>query len=92
MTKYAKESSDTGYEIGTMTWGLGAISPQRFPITSVTGSVNFTTADRPTMYFSLNPVPPDPLVGTANTELHVIVEGWAEFNTDGKGRAELFMA
>ena len=92
VTNYAKESTDTGYEIGTMNWGLGAIAPQRFPEARVTGAVNFTTADRPTMYFSLNPVTPDPLVGSPNTELRVIVEGWAEFNTDGKGRAELFMA
>jgi hypothetical protein len=92
VTNYAKESTDTGYEIGTMNWGLGAIAPQRFPDARVTGAVNFTTADRPTLYFSLNPVTPDPLVGSANTELRVIVEGWAEFNTDGKGRAELFMA
>jgi hypothetical protein len=92
VTNYAKESIDTGYEIGTMNWGLGAIAPQRFPEARVTGAVNFTTADRPTLYFSLNPVTPDPLVGSANTELRVIVEGWAEFNTDGKGRAELFMA
>jgi hypothetical protein len=34
----------------------------------------------------------DPLTGTPNTELRVIVEGWARFDTDGKGRAELFSA
>jgi len=94
VTNFAKEQTDTSEEIGTMNWGLGAIAPQRFPghESQVTGSVNFTTADRPTFYMNLNPAPIDPLTNSPNTELRVIVEGWAEFDTDGTGRAELFMA
>lgn len=92
LVNYAKEGIDTQMEIGSMNWGLGAIAPRRFPghADQVTGAVNFTTADRPTFYIDLAAAPVDPLTGTPNTELRVIVEGWARFDTDGKGRAELF--
>jgi len=85
ITNFAKEEIDTASEINTMNWGLGAIAPLRFS-SQPTGSVNFTTADRPTLYIELA-VPDD-----ENTELKVIVEGWARFDTDGTGRAELFSA
>jgi hypothetical protein len=94
VTNFAKEQHDTQAEISSMNWGLGSIAPQRFPghHGQVTGSVNFTTADRPTFYMNLNPAPIDPATSSPNTELRVIVEGKAEFDTDGEGRAELFMA
>jgi hypothetical protein len=94
VNNFAKESIDTGNEINTMNWGLGAITPQRFPNHEgqITGSVNFTTADRPSFYIDLAMAPIDPYTGAPNTELRVIVEGRASFQTDGKGRAELFSA
>lgn len=94
VNNFAKESIDTGMEINTMNWGLGAITPQRFPDHDgqITGSVNFTTADRPSFYIDLAMAPIDPYTGAPNTELRVIVEGRASFQTDGKGRAELFSA
>jgi hypothetical protein len=92
VTNFAKEEIDTGDEINSMNWTLGHIAPQRFPDVEgqPTGAVNFTTADRPTFYIDLSQPPADPLTGAPNTELRVIVEGWARFDTDGKGRAELF--
>lgn len=92
LTNFSKEEIDTGEELNTMNWTLGWIAPQRFPGTNAqpTGAVNFTTADRPTFYIDLSKPPADPLTGAPNTELRVIVEGWARFDTDGKGRAELF--
>ena len=85
ITNFAKEEIDTSSEMNTMNWGLGSIAPLRFS-SQPTGSINFTTADRPTLYIELA-VPDD-----ENTELKVIVEGWARFDTDGTGRAELFSA
>jgi hypothetical protein len=88
VTNFAKEETDSAMEINTMNWSFGAIAPRRFP-TSVSqqigGAVNFSTADKPTLYIDLAQP------GNANpiTELFVIIEGWAEFMTDGKGRAEL---
>ncbi len=92
ITNFAKEELDTGNEISTMNWGFGAIAQQRKSLTKgqVTGAVNFTTADRPTFYISLAQATVDPFTGAPNTELRVLVESWAAFDTDGKGRAELF--
>ena len=92
ITNFAKEENDTGIEINSMNWTLGAIAPERFPgaSTQETGAVNFTTADRPVFYINLSLPPIDPYTGAPNTELRVIVEGWARFDTDGHGRAELF--
>lgn len=92
ITNFAKEELDTGTEISTMNWGLGPTAGATLGLTKeqVTGGVNFTTADRPTLYINLGIAPVDPLTGAPNTELRVIVEGWASFDTDGTGRASLF--
>lgn len=92
IANFSKEENDTGSEINTMNWTLGAIAPERFPGASSqeTGAVNFTTADKPIFYIDLSLPPSDPYTGAPNTELRVIVEGWARFDTDGTGRAELF--
>jgi hypothetical protein len=94
ITNFAKEEIDTQNEMNSMNWGLGSIAPKRFPghEAQTTGSVNFTTADRPTFYINLTQPPIDPQTGAPNTQLYVIIQGWAQFDTDGKGRAELFNA
>jgi len=84
VTNFAKEDLDSGDEISTMNWTLGSLPTNKFTELDVTGSVNFTTADKPTLYIDLAQP------GHPSTELFVVVEGWAEFRTDGKGRAELF--
>ena len=80
VNNFAKEQLDTGTEISTMNWGLGSVAPKKYPFRQADGTLNFTTADRPTFYIALNPSGP--------TELRVFVEGWASFLTDG-GRAEV---
>jgi hypothetical protein len=91
ITNYAKEDID-GLAMASMNWTLGAIAPLRFPGSEQpTGNVNFSSADRPTFYIDLaNPLGPSGPEGAA-TELRVIVEGYARFDTD-KGRGELFSA
>jgi len=91
ITNFAKEDTDTGVEINTMNFGLGDIAKGRFPDFEgqATGSINFSTADKPTFYIDLSLSPKDPRTGAPNTELMVIVEGWTAFDTSG-GRAELF--
>lgn len=87
ITNFAKEDCDSGIEIGTMNWSFGSIAPKRFTQVGREdgGSVNFTTADKPTLYIDLA----RPGLSVTSTELFVIVEGLCEFKTDGKGRAEL---
>jgi hypothetical protein len=91
LTNFSKEQIDSGDSIYTMNWGLGSIPPGRFGSSIAhnevpTGTVNFTTADKPTFYISLT-LPPD---GSTSSELRVFVEGWSIFQTDGQGRAEQF--
>ena len=80
VTNFAKEEIDSQKEIYTMNWGIGYVSPQK-GARQADGSINFTTADRPTLYMTLNPGPP--------TELRAFVDSWGSFLTDGKGRAEV---
>lgn len=89
ITNFAKEELDTGSELNTMNWGLGSIAEKRFSDLKLQaqGSVNMTTADRPTFYISLADVPSSQ---PAETELRVFTEGYSIFQTDGNGRAELF--
>ena len=88
IVNYSKEDTDSGLEIYTMNWTLGCMPPLRFDIKDATGAVNFTTADKPTFYIDLSNPGTNPTIHT--TQLNVIQEGWSEYDTDGKGRAELF--
>jgi hypothetical protein len=81
VTNYAKEEIDSKREIYTMNWGIGCVSPQKYEFRQADGSINFTTADRPTLYMTLG--------GGGATELRVFVDSWGAFLTDGKGRAEV---
>lgn len=97
LTNYAKEDTDSGLEINTMNWTLGVTPPERPELLTTTGAVNFSTADKPTFFIDLaSPGTATPQVGggaaaqPTTTQLNVIQEGWAQYQTDGKGGAELF--
>ena len=81
IVNFRKEEIDSEMEINTMNWTLGdttiKVSPQQ-----VTGTINLTTAYRPSFYMDL-------LTSTSFTELYVITEGHFGFQTE-QGRAELF--
>ena len=70
LTHLVKEDRDPGPGFGEMSWDLGDIRGRygRQP----EGSVNFTTADRPTLYTGLT-LP----TGTPSTEMTAIVDTWA---------------
>lgn len=91
VVNFAKEEIDTGEELNTMNWTLGDIAPLRFPghRDQPTGTIEMSTADRPSFYIDLAPLPAGQ---TPYTKLYVITEGWAVFQTDGNGRAELMSA
>jgi hypothetical protein len=69
-----------------MNWDLGSVrTGQRAPPFSERqpeGSVNFSTADRPTLYTELVAVPPDSLLGKPSTELTAIVDSWALYTIE----------
>jgi hypothetical protein len=74
LVKHAKEERDSGLPFAIMNWTVGDVRTRRQPFArQPEGSVNFTTADRPTLYIELN----DIVVGSKNSVLHSIVETWA---------------
>ena len=85
---YSKDEIDTGYNISEMRWNLGDQMERVRPFSRVPeGTVNFTTADRPTLLFQLNDVPPQTVSGLRKTELRVVMEGWDVYEVnEGRGR------
>ena len=77
---HAKEDIDSGAGIGIMDWALGDLWGRPPGSDEVPeGSVNFTTADRPTLLINLAPAPPDTILGAPSTEMMVCVFSWAIF-------------
>lgn len=72
---HAKAEKDPGIRLAIMDWTVGDIQGRRAPFPrQPDGSINFTTADRPSLYLELSPI----LGATSqNTVLHSIVETWA---------------
>jgi hypothetical protein len=55
------------------------------------GTVNFTTADRPTLHINLRNVFPVAVLGQRKTEFRVFTEGWAIYEIE-RGRGRLMFA
>ena len=72
-----------------MNWGLGDQMGVRYPTERLpTGAVNFTTADRPTLYVELANVPVHPLLAQRLVEMRVWTETWNVYVVEeGRGRA-----
>jgi hypothetical protein len=82
LTHHAKEDRDPGAGIGEMSWNLGDVrggDERRAPFyeRQPEGSVNFSTADRPTLYTSLSATVNDTILGKPSTEMVAIVDTWA---------------
>jgi hypothetical protein len=92
---YAKDENDSGYNIGEFRWNLGDLYSEIRPYSRVpNGTVNFTSADRPTLYVQLNNVPFLPtsaVQGQRKTELRVFMEGWNVYEIE-RGRGRLLFA
>jgi hypothetical protein len=74
----AKEERDPGPGFGLMNWELGELRGRIAPYQhQPEGTVNFTTADRPTIYVDLKDVPLDTVTKQKATEMRLIVDTWA---------------
>jgi len=83
LTHHAKEDRDPGYGIGEMSWDLGDIRGRRAPWNrQPEGTINFTTADRPTLYTSLSAAPSDTLLGAPSTEMTAVVDTWGLYSIE----------
>lgn len=75
LTHFAKEERDPGFELGEMNWDLGAIEGLRAPVArGPEGSINFSTAIRPTLQLTLKR--PDTFA-TEVVEITAVVDSWA---------------
>jgi hypothetical protein len=81
--------------LGIMDWGLGDRMGTPYPAVGgrvPTGTVNFTTADRPTLYIELANVPVHPMMAQRVTEMRAWSEAWDVYVVEeGRGRV-LFAA
>lgn len=89
LEQHAKEERDSGYNLSFINWTLGDIVGRLPPFPrQVEGSVNFTTADRPTLLIDLKNIPDDPILRQPYTVLDVYVESWAALEFE-RGRSAL---
>jgi hypothetical protein len=85
----AKEDRDPGAGLGIMNWDLGDIRGRQAPYTrQPEGSVNFSTADRPTLYVDLANISNDLISGQQQAQMKAIVDTWGFYEVN-KGRGGL---
>jgi hypothetical protein len=84
LTFHAKEERDPGRGFGEMCWDMGDVRGRRGPFVDrqPEGTVNFTSADRPTLYTELAPTPADTVSGKPSTEMMVVVDSWALYQIE----------
>ena len=84
-----KDEKDSGVSVGEMKWSLGEQYGTVYPAErSPEGTVNFSTADRPTLYLELANVTSNPLLAQRKSEFRVFTEGWAVYEFK-EGRCRL---
>ena len=81
LTQHAKEDRYGGIGLSVMNWDLGEQRGRVPPFArQPEGSINFSSADRPTLYLEL-----EQIAGTnRNTELRLTIDTWASYTTDEK--------
>ena len=86
LTPFAKEDRAPGFAIGEMIWDLGNGIGQMPAGTTPQGSVNFSTADRPTLSVSIQPPNADQIFDTGQMDFLAVVESWSIYSVE-EGRA-----
>jgi hypothetical protein len=78
INSFCKDEKATGLNIGEMKWSLGERYGTVYPSErQPEGTVNFTTADRPTLYIELTNININPIMLQRKSEMRVYTEGWA---------------
>ena len=88
LEEHAKDEKATGTGIGGMNWSTGDNYGIIYPAPrQPEGTVNFTTADRPTLYLELANIRGSALDGKRKSEFRVFTEGWNVYDVrEGRGR------
>ena len=84
----AKDEKASGLNIGEMKWSTGALYGTVYPAPrQPEGTVNMSTADRPTLYLELANIDVNPILAQRRSEFRVFTEGWAVYDVrEGRGR------
>ena len=81
IAQHTKEDRYGGTGLGVMNWELGEQRGRVLPYARVPeGTVNFSTADRPTLYMELEQI----IGSNLNTEMRLIVDTWASYTTEDR--------
>uniref|UniRef100_A0A6C0D7M3 Major capsid protein N-terminal domain-containing protein n=1 Tax=viral metagenome TaxID=1070528 RepID=A0A6C0D7M3_9ZZZZ len=81
LTQHAKEDRYSGSGLGVMCWDLGEQKGRRAPFArQPEGTLNFSTADRPTFYIELQQI----AGSNRNTEMRLIVDTWASYEIEDR--------
>jgi len=87
-----KDEKANGMRIGEMNWSTGEKYGVVYPAErQPEGTVNFTTADRPTLYLELANVTYNTNAGQRRSEFRVYTEGWNVYQVEG-GRGKLLFS
>lgn len=83
-----KDEKSSGLAIGEMKWSTGANYGTIYPAPrQPEGTVNFTTADRPTLYLELANIRGNDINQKRNCEFRVFTESWNVYDVrEGRGR------
>ena len=91
ISQFAKDEKGSGLTIGEMKWTTGDKFGVVYPCPrEPEGTINFTTADRPTLHIELANVRPD-ITGQRRAEFRVFTEGWNVYDIR-EGRGKLLFA
>ena len=85
----SKEEKASGMHIGTMNWSTGEKYGTIYPASrQPEGTINFTTADRPTLYIELVNINSNLYAGQRKAEMRLFTEGWNVYVVkEGRGKA-----
>jgi hypothetical protein len=88
VSQAVKDEKASGLNIGEMKWTTGATYGTIYPAPrQPEGTVNFTTADRPTLHLDLANIRLNPILAQRKSEFRVFTEGWAVYDVrEGRGR------
>ena len=91
ISQLVKDEKGCGVNIGEMKWTTGEKYGTIYPTPrQPEGTINFTTADRPTLYIELANIRPD-VLGQRTSEFRVFTEGWSVYDIR-EGRCRLLFA
>jgi hypothetical protein len=88
ISQACKDEKASGLGIGEMKWTTGEKYGAIYPIErQPEGTVNFTTADRPTLHLDLVNINTNPWILQRKSEFRVFTEGWDVYDVrEGRGR------